>query len=455
MSQTIPLEHYSEENSAIDKTCCSVLKTRKNNGIFPLMILIAAFIGAMIALIVLIIRVGTESDKQEPRQQKVLFIIVDGIPADVIESISIPNMKKIQDIGNYTRAYVGGDNVTYSETPPISAPGYMNLLTGTWANKHNVYDNEVESPNYHYKNIFRLLKEQHSDKKIAIFSTWTANRIKLIGEGLATAGSIIFDYKFDEYEFDQITYPHDLDDHYIFDIDQRVTNETSACIKEYAPDLSWVYLQYTDDVGHEFGDSEQFNQAVKNADYQIGQIWDAIDYRMKHYQEDWSIIITTDHGRDPRTGQEHDDQTDRERTTWIITNSQKMNTYFRDFQPAIVDIYPTIAKLLGLTIPIEIERELDAIPLTGKVSLIKPDVSLHDSNIKISWTVLDPTGNVKVWISTTNSFKNGIRDNYYLLETIPIENNTIIVDIKAYPSNFYKVVLEGQYNMVNRWIFRS
>ena len=144
----------------------------------------------------------------------------------------------------------------------VSAPGYMSLLTGTWGNKHNVYDNGVKSPNYNYKNIFRLVKEQQSDKKIGIFSTWIDNRIKLIGEGLLEAGNIMFDYKFDGYELDQNNYPHDPLKLYIHFIDQRVTKEASICIHNDAPDVSWVYLQYTDDMGHLHGDSEQLNQAV-------------------------------------------------------------------------------------------------------------------------------------------------------------------------------------------------
>ncbi len=43
---------------------------------------------------------------------------------------------------------------------------------------------------------------------------------------------------------------------------------------------------------------------------------------MKHNQEDWLFIITTDHGRNSINGKEHDYQSDRERTTWIITNNQ-------------------------------------------------------------------------------------------------------------------------------------
>lgn len=395
----------------------------------------------------------TETDAPE-LLKKVLFIVADGIPADVIENASVTYMKQIQKIGAYTRAYVGGDKGTYTETATISSPGYMSLLTGTWGNKHNVYNNYVKNPNYHYKNIFRLVKELQSDKKIGIFSTWTTNRIKLIGEGLLEAGNITFDYKFDGYELDRITYPHDKQSLYIYNIDQRVTNETSECIRMYAPDLSWVYLQYTDDIGHFFGDSKQFSQSITYLDEQIGQIWDAIDYRIKYHKEDWLIIITTDHGRDPKNGKHHAGQSVRERTTWIMTNSQETNTYFRDFQCGIVDILPTIARFMNFIIPIESERELDGIPLIGKISLIKPEINLNDDKLKISWTVLHNTGNVTVWLSISNLFKKGITDNYTLIDIVSIDKKTVIIDIKEYPSQFYKIVLEGQYNTVNKWVYR-
>ncbi|MGZ5221174.1 MAG: alkaline phosphatase family protein, partial [Chitinophagaceae bacterium] len=143
------------------------------------------------------------------KTRKAIFIIVDGIPADVIERVNTPAIDAISKTGGYARAYVGGEKGGYTQTPTISAVGYNSLLTGTWVNKHNVWDNDIAAPNYSYRNIFRLFESQYPQKKTAVFSTWLDNRTKLVGSEAKEAGNIQPDFYFDRLELDTITYPHD------------------------------------------------------------------------------------------------------------------------------------------------------------------------------------------------------------------------------------------------------
>lgn len=400
-----------------------------------------------------ILYLGCQSEKkEETKTPKAVYIIVDGIPGDVIQKLNPPVLAEISKAGGFTLAYVGGGKGMYSESPTISAVGYNSLLTGTWTNKHNVWDNDIAAPNYHYWTLFRTIEKSNPGLKTAIFSTWEDNRTKLIGEGLEAAGGITLDFKFDGLEHDTVKFPHGNGRQYIQKIDEAVTDEASRIISTEAPDLSWIYLEYTDDMGHQFGDSPQFQDAIMVADKQIGKVWNAIREREKNFNEDWLIIVTTDHGRDSETGHNHGGQSDRERSAWIVTNARNLNTHFSQ-HPSIVDLYPTLLRHLQVKIPEEVAWELDGVPLAGELSLADLHAVKDANKILVTWKSLDKNSaaNVEIFITSTNRFKEGGKDDYRKAGECKVNDQKFEIELND-TSNFYKIVLKTPNQFANVWV---
>lgn len=389
--------------------------------------------------------------------KKTVFIIVDGIPTDIIHKASTPNLDRIKKEGVFLEAYVGGERGGYSQTPTISSNGYASTLTGTWANKNNVWNNGIEDPNYNYPTVFRLYKDAYPNGKIAVYSTWLDNRTKLIGENHAATRNLKMDYAFDGLEIDTLNYPHDKHSYYIKRIDAEVAIEAAKSIYKNGPDLSWVYLQFTDDESHYFGESPEFYNSITYEDALVGLIYDAVKQREEEFSENWLFIVTTDHGRTPLTAKGHGGQSDRERNTWLVMNKKEINDYARNYRTAATDLLPTVCDFMNVNIPLSTRYELDGVSLLNPVDAHHLLGTLSGNKLLLKWRAIDPKTETKaeILISYSNNIKTGGKDQYQKIGEVAVKDQKAEFSLNVPKSaEFVKVVLKTPNNTLNYWVYK-
>jgi hypothetical protein len=82
----------------------------------------------------------------------------------------------------------------------------------------------------------------------------------------------------------------------------------------------------------------------------------------------------------------------------------------------------------------------------GNVSLAELEAYHSQNQLNIIWKPLQTEGQVKIWVNTTNAFKQGGKDTYPLVAKVPLEKGQATIDASKLSSDFYKNVIEGPAN---------
>jgi hypothetical protein len=221
----------------------------------------------------------------------------------------------------------------------ISGPSWTTILTGVWDNKSGVINNIFNPAPYDaWPTVFNLIEYYRPDVDTAVYADW-----KYIND-MAGAGG----YAADVNEF--VAFDTTWED-----TDDAVVDATIArIVATTATDSSFIfsYQVAVDEAGHAAGGgSPEYAAAVVNTSENIKRIMDTVDaWETANPGEEWTVIMTTDHGHQQSVGFGHGFQSPNETSSFVVfdlegdsANDGKQNLGYSN-----ADITPTIVSLFDV-----------------------------------------------------------------------------------------------------------
>jgi len=227
--------------------------------------------------------------EQGKTEKKAIIIGYDGCRADVLTEIvtghsGIEALK--ENGGSLKLAYCGGVNYPDKNTQDTStAPGWCSILTGYWADIHGITGNDITKTMDTKTLLTSLVEEKLADSSVFLtkwaghFSRDNATYLEEKAYCEQNGLSVSF-VKCDD---DDATHARTL---------EEVNKADSA-------DFIFAIYEPTDSTGHNRGFTHynpKYKEAFQKEDAMALEVITGIRNRETYAQEDWLIIITSDHG---------------------------------------------------------------------------------------------------------------------------------------------------------------
>lgn len=199
--------------------------------------------------------------------KKVLIIGIDGCRADALELANTPEIDNLISNGIYSPDALN-DDIT------VSGPGWSAILCGVWSDKHLSVDNSFVGTDYtNYPSIFKRIEDFNSDLNTVSICHWDP----------------INDYIVQNHADFKLNVSSDLE----------VSNEAINYLSSNNPDCMFLHFDDVDHAGHAHGFSPNVSQyitSIEEVDALITPIMQSISQRPNYSNEDWLILVTSDHG---------------------------------------------------------------------------------------------------------------------------------------------------------------
>ena len=246
---------------------------------------------------------------------KVLVVGWDGVRADAAVLAATPTLDALCAKGACSFAAT-----TQLTAPTVSAPGWTSIFTGVEPMRSGVLSNDM-FPFYDPTFPTFLRRARVVGKQAAAACDWEA----LCSDFLVPSKSVDVETEGDE---EQVT---------------------AAMEKQLAGDMDvhFVHLDLPDHAGHTSGfapENPDYIAAIEKCDVLTGRLLAAIDKRPTRAQEDWLIVVTTDHGGEGTT---HGAMNALVRSIFLVVGGDRVQ-HGELVAASHLDVHPTVLAFLGI-----------------------------------------------------------------------------------------------------------
>jgi hypothetical protein len=199
--------------------------------------------------------------------KKVLIIGIDGCRADALELANTPVIDNLIQNGIYSTDALN-DDIT------VSGPGWSAILCGVWSDKHLSIDNSFNNTDYfNFPPIFKYAEDFDDDLNTVSICNWNPINDNIVQNYADFKLNVSSDYD--------------------------VSSEASTYITNNDPDLIFLHFDDVDHAGHNYGFSPNITEyitSIEAVDDLLDPVMQAIYQRPNYLNEDWIILVTSDHG---------------------------------------------------------------------------------------------------------------------------------------------------------------
>ena len=270
----------------------------------------------------------TEEAPIDGSRPKVLLVGWDGIRPDVLREVDTPVFDALAAEGALSE-----DAVT--ARPTVSGPCWSSILTGVWPEKHGVLSNDFSSNRYEeFPDVFTLVESVRPELNTFAVADW----LPLVAD--VDGGPLIGP------AVDEKVALNGYEEGWI-EADSLSMDAAIQAVLEGDPDFLFVYAGSPDEISHTMGGiGLEYRASIETADRQLGRMLEAIKARPTYGEEDWLVLVTTDHGRTETGG--HGGETPEETTIFYLASGPSAARGPLEGSPGTVDLVTTALAHLGV-----------------------------------------------------------------------------------------------------------